>query len=338
MLGVFWITSDCNMKCIYCYEGNDKKKLYMSKDIVERSLDFLVKTMKQIGDNELKIEIHGGEPFLAFELMKYLVESAKKKCEDTGIGLVIGCTTNATLLNDERIEFICKEIKNITISMDGDEETQNYSRPFVNGSASYKVVDSTMKKLLIKCPELRVRLTYTHDTVSKLFENVIYLSKLGVKYIAPARDFYDQQFGKEEFKILKDELKKIDEFLSTALDTHFGLLERDLIKRLGRCTGGIDNVQIDPLGILYPCALAVGNEEFIIGNVIDGIDENKRDYLLSFSDKKNKECAGCDYYFYCEQTRCKIINRIIMGDFCKPSPIVCAEKNVLYDIMFRSSV
>ena len=29
MLGVFWLTTDCNMKCIYCYEGNEKKKMYM---------------------------------------------------------------------------------------------------------------------------------------------------------------------------------------------------------------------------------------------------------------------------------------------------------------------
>lgn len=28
MLGVFWLTTDCNMKCIYCYEGNEKKKMY----------------------------------------------------------------------------------------------------------------------------------------------------------------------------------------------------------------------------------------------------------------------------------------------------------------------
>ena len=30
MLGVFWLTTDCNMKCIYCYEGNEKKKMYMN--------------------------------------------------------------------------------------------------------------------------------------------------------------------------------------------------------------------------------------------------------------------------------------------------------------------
>lgn len=29
MLGVFWLTTDCNMKCIYCYEGNEKKKMYV---------------------------------------------------------------------------------------------------------------------------------------------------------------------------------------------------------------------------------------------------------------------------------------------------------------------
>lgn len=336
MLGVFWITSDCNMQCIYCYEGNDKKKEYMSSNTVDKAITFLVENMAKKSDKSLKIEIHGGEPFLAFDLMKYLVKTAKKSCEQENIELTIGCTTNATLLSDEKFHFACKEIQNLTISMDGNIETQNFSRPFKNGSPSYEIVDATMRKIIKERPEVRVRLTFTHETVGKLYDNVKYLSDLGVKYIVPARDFFDNSFGKKELELLKEELLKIDKYiLKLHKDVFVGMLDRTLIKKLGRCSGGIDSYHFDQNGVIYPCTLAVGDERFIIGTLDDGINQEKRDYLLSFSDKDNYECLGCDYYAYCEQTRCKIINKIIMDDFCQASPLDCAENNILYDIMFR---
>lgn len=38
MLGVFWLTTDCNMKCIYCYEGNEKKKMYMNEETIDKAI------------------------------------------------------------------------------------------------------------------------------------------------------------------------------------------------------------------------------------------------------------------------------------------------------------
>lgn len=48
MLGVFWLTTDCNMKCIYCYEGTEKSKLYMSDKIANDSIEFLIKHLRGI--------------------------------------------------------------------------------------------------------------------------------------------------------------------------------------------------------------------------------------------------------------------------------------------------
>lgn len=42
MLGVFWLTTDCNMNCIYCYEGAEKKRAYMNEEIIDKAIEFLV--------------------------------------------------------------------------------------------------------------------------------------------------------------------------------------------------------------------------------------------------------------------------------------------------------
>lgn len=51
MLGVFWLTTDCNMKCIYCYEGNEKKKMYMNEETIDKAIEFLMTRAKELKDN-----------------------------------------------------------------------------------------------------------------------------------------------------------------------------------------------------------------------------------------------------------------------------------------------
>lgn len=180
---------------------------------------------------------------------------------------------------------------------------------------------------------IRVRMTFNHKTVGTFFENIKYLGGIGVKYIVPARDFYDCKFGEKEFTILKRQLEKSKEYIASEnKELHISLLEKFPFKKMGKCSGGIDSFHIDPEGVLYPCALSVGETDFAIGNVLSGIDKKNRDRLLTYSDKFNEACVGCDLYDFCEQTRCKIVNKLLTGEFCTPSPIVCAENHLLLEL------
>lgn len=333
MLGVFWLTTDCNMNCIYCYEGAEKKRAYMNEEIIDKAIEFLVTHAKKLGDKKMNIEFHGGEPLLAYKSMKSIVYKLREKCDMENINVKFGCTTNATLLNENRLAFISEEIDDFTISMDGAKQTQNYSRPLKCGGESFDIVEKWLKRTLEIFPNLRVRMTFNHKTVGAFFDNIKYLGEIGVKYIVPARDFYDLQFGEKEFSVLKKQLEKSKEYVVREnKEVHISLLEKFPLKKLGKCSGGIDSFHIDPEGILYPCALAVGETDFVIGNVENGIDIQNRDRLLSYSDKINESCEGCGLYDFCEQTRCKIVNRLLMGDFCSPSPIVCAENHLLLEL------
>ena len=40
-------------------------------------------------------------------------------------------------LNDERIEFINREMKNVVLSLDGRREVHDFMRPTANGKPSY---------------------------------------------------------------------------------------------------------------------------------------------------------------------------------------------------------
>lgn len=198
---------------------------------------------------------------------------------------------------------------------------------------SFDIVEKWLKRTLDIFPNLRVRMTFNHKTVGTFFENIKYLGGIGVKYIVPARDFYDCKFGEKEFTILKRQLEKSKEYIASEnKELHISLLEKFPFKKMGKCSGGIDSFHIDPEGVLYPCALSVGETDFAIGNVLSGIDKKNRDRLLTYSDKFNEACVGCDLYDFCEQTRCKIVNKLLTGEFCTPSPIVCAENHLLLEL------
>lgn len=334
MQGEFCLTSSCNLNCVYCYEGKNKKNTKTTKEIIDKSVDLLIKTMQFQNDKKLKIIMLGGEPFLAFDMMKYLVMCVKQKAQKEKIEVSFGCTTNATLLNDDIKKFILNEIDDFTISIDGGEKTQNYSRPFINGKGSFKVVEKNLLDILELYPDIRIRMTFNHNSVEYLFDNIKYLIKLGLKWIVPARDFYDNDFSEDTFNIMKKELLKVKKLLKNHPDVHVSMLDIKMIKKLGFCSGGLYSIVFDADGSLYPCMLTMGHEEFKIGDVFNGIDFEKRDKLLSYSKMENKECNGCDFYNYCTETRCKMINKLLVGEFCTASPVSCKQHNILYEVNF----
>lgn len=332
MQASFWLTSFCNMKCVYCYEGENKKKEKMNKQVIDQALNLVITHMNTINDKYLWIVLHGGEPFMAFREMQYLVPKAKVLAAESGISISFSTTSNGTLLNDEMISFIKEEIDDFTISMDGKESTQNYSRPFADGKPSFEIVDKNIRKVLQIKPDVRIRMTYNHKTVRDLFENVKYFVDLGVHCIVPVHDFYDRNFTDEELKILNCEIRKICKIYKNNED----LLNNWKLHKLGICSGGITSMHIDPKGDIYPCMLAVGNREFLIGDIYHGIDTKKRDHILAYSKYAIPECDGCDLYKYCSETRCRIINKVVNDDYLKPSPLACGVERIKYRICMES--
>lgn len=326
MQASFWLTSSCNLKCIYCYEGENKLRVNINTQTIDRALDLIIEYMKEIKDKYLWIVLHGGEPFLAFKEMKYLVKKAKDRAEKYQISLSFSVTSNGTLLNDEIITFIQKEIDDFPISMDGKAKTQNYSRPFADGNATFEIVEQNVRKILKVKPDLRVRMTYNQKTVKDLYENVSFFVELGVKCIVPVQDFYDKSFKYSDIQVLNKQIRKI---CKKYRENEVLLSNWKLIKR-GNCSGGITSMHIDSFGDIYPCMLAVGNREFLIGNVYKGIDSNKQKIVLEYSECAIPECEGCDLYCYCNETRCKIINKVINGDYMKPSAVACEIERIKY--------
>ena len=71
-------------------------------------------------------------------------------------------------------------------------------------------------------------------------------------------------------------------------------------KRLSGCGSGTEYVAVTPWGDLYPCHQFVGREEFLLGNVDDGIvNEACRNEFKLCNVYAKEKCQNCFAKFYC---------------------------------------
>ena len=108
-------------------------------------------------------------------------------------------TTNATILNEEIIEFLKDHKIEVTCSLDGTKETHDSIRVFEENKGSYDIAMKNSLKLLALYPDLRVRMTVRSTEVENLSKNIIYLVEKGFNLIVPVLDFYDKNWNEDAF-------------------------------------------------------------------------------------------------------------------------------------------
>ncbi|HBH0612317.1 TPA: radical SAM protein, partial [Clostridioides difficile] len=194
-----FVTEDCNLRCTYCYEGNDKKKENMSYETADKTIDFICNKELESNSDYTTIVLHGGEPFINFDLIKYIHRDLVDRLSDKKI--LFDITTNGTIINDEIIEFIAKNVKNISISIDGKKNIHDINRIDANGVGTYEKVMENGKRLIDKGIYVRARMTYNSNTVKYLYESVYDIAKQGFKNIAPISDFMDKNWDNSHIKI-----------------------------------------------------------------------------------------------------------------------------------------
>lgn len=332
MLYTIWLTTQCNLQCLYCYEGENKRHFTLSKETADSVFNYIKHDfVANRNDNELFIAFHGGEPLINYPILKYLVDKFENEFIGSEITPIFQIVTNATLLTNEYQCFLAKHFKDITVSIDGEESTHDAMRPFKNGNGSYDITLKNSIEMLSKFPDLRVRMTFDPVTVHNLFENVIHLVKLGFKLIVPLPNLFDKNWTEKSFDTLKNEIEKIRNYVIND-DVIISICDPLLFKIKCKCSGGINEKSIYSNGDIYPCVVSTGIEEFKIGNIWDGIDKNCLNNILKNSNPIISDCIDCLFYDFCNGTRCRIINKIINDDFLEPSVVECNLNNILYEV------
>ena len=101
-LHIFVVTLRCDHSCHYCQVSRqtaDKAAYDMSFQTAEKSIELMMKSPAR----HVTLELQGGEPLLAFDLIQQIVPLARKRAAAFGKNMDIVVTTNLANATDDML-------------------------------------------------------------------------------------------------------------------------------------------------------------------------------------------------------------------------------------------
>ena len=350
------IAHDCNLACRYCFAEEGEyhgRRALMSFEVGKKALDFLIANS---GNRvNLEVDFFGGEPLMNWDVVKQLVEYGRSREEECHKKFRFTLTTNGVLLNDEIMEFCNREMSNVVLSLDGRKEVNDRMRPFRNGTGSYDLIVPKFQKFAESrgTKDYFVRGTFTRNNLD-FSEDVLHFADLGFEKLSMEPVVSDP---KEPYSIREEDLPKIMEeydklakefirrkkegrgfqFFHFMIDLSQGPC---VAKRLSGCGSGTEYLAVTPWGDLYPCHQFVGMEDFLLGNVDEGITNPAvRDEFKLCNVYAKDKCKDCFARFYCSGG-CAANAYNFSGDITGAYEIGCEmqKKRIECAIMIRAAL
>ena len=334
------IIHGCNLRCKYCFADEGEyhgHKGVMDIDTAKKAIDYVVK--RSGPRRNIEIDLFGGEPTMIMDTIKEIIAYAREHEKEWKKNIRFTMTTNATLLNDEMMEFMDKEMGNIILSLDGRKEVNDNVRIKVDGSGSYDDILPNIKKMIDKRTEGKmyfVRGTFTRANTD-FYEDVKAMVNEGFREISiepvvlenghplalreedlpTIFDNYDKLYEEmRRRKVEGDEFK----FYHFNIDLQGGPC---VYKRISGCGAGFEYVAITPQGEVYPCHQFVGKEEYKLGSIWDDTYDAELGKKFKKAHIYNKpNCKDCWARFYCSGG-CQANNVNFNGDMNIPYEIGC---------------
>ena len=310
------IAHDCNLACQYCFAEEGEyhgRRALMSYEVGKKALDFLVANSGS--RRNLEVDFFGGEPLMNWKVVKELVAYGRELEKQYDKHFRFTLTTNGVLLNEEVQEFVNREMDNVVLSLDGRKEVNDRMRPFRNGKGSYDLIVPKFQKLAESRNQQKyyIRGTFTRNNLD-FSKDVEHFADLGFEQVSiepvVGEDTDPYAIQKEDLPQIFEEYDRLAKMIIDREKSgrgfnffHFMIdLEGGpcLYKRLSGCGSGTEYLAVTPWGDFYPCHQFVGDEDFLMGNVNEGITRPEiADEFRCCNVYTKEKCKKCFARFYC---------------------------------------
>lgn len=302
------LSQDCNMRCIYCYENGgsfNKTRKIMDCSTIKKIVDWWISKIPQ-EISLVRVEFYGGEPLLNISGFMYAIEYINEKMKQLNKKVRYFVITNGTLINGEILEVLKINKVTVTLSIDGDRESQNVNRRLLGNQDSYDIVIQNLHRLLDLNVRMLARITMTQGNVKRLFNSVVSLWEAGIDEV----DCIAVLTNSEKLRIREDDLielrktcemiqKKMVDNLITKKEKFFG----NYLRIIGSLYDNWDKfypmcgyysykkIYCTPDEELYNCEKLIGFNSECLGTVdeIECIQLKERITSHTYS----KKCAEC---------------------------------------------
>lgn len=148
-------TMDCNLSCFYCFEGENKKKEYITEETEKNIVNYI----KSFHSDQIYIIWFGGESTLNINPIVRIYNELKKDNIEIGSSMI----TNGTLLTEANIKkLVGVNLDNIQITIDGTKEQHDKRRFYKNGKGTFDKIITNINTL-IRTTDIKITIQVTTD-------------------------------------------------------------------------------------------------------------------------------------------------------------------------------
>lgn len=295
-------TSNCNFRCIYCYEKDKISPIAMSSCQQDLLVDFIENKSQDI--KTLYITWYGGEPLLAIDIIEKLSSKFIDICSKNKISYYANLVTNGYLLNKTMVnKLINCNVKTIQITLDGDASDHNIRRPLIGGAPTYdKIIENLCEIKGTENIEIAIRINADKHNISRVGNVIDTIRKLKLDtfvspYLAMVENINDNYNDNSCFRKNEFSLYEYDFIMENRLD-----IMGHLPIQIGNycCADSSESYVINADGFIYKCWSELGHREKNIGTLEDGLKNNETlmSYLL-YDPTKDDDCKECKFLPIC---------------------------------------
>lgn len=302
---------ECNLACIYCFEGRRKGRHFMTRETADLFISFVKRWINDLdvrtGDEKIVITFYGGEPLLSADLILYISEKIKNVSKDNGIRYIAYVVTNGTLLIPKLVDSLSAAgLEGAVVTLDGPRRIHDSLRPFKTGNGSFDLI---VKNLLDVCEMIPIGIggNYMSDNYREfphlldfMLENGLTpdrLESVGFNPVTAESPGYGPVNFNEGCLCINEPWL----FEATVF------LREEILRRGFKNPSGLvpavcsldmhDNYLVNHDGSIYKCPGLIGREEFIVGDLKTGIRHRRQPHGID--NWKNEECLECCYLPLC---------------------------------------
>lgn len=346
----FVITYNCNFRCPYCFENSISKnglawsKQTMTKELVDKAYDAMLKIEPCKELHEKRILLYGGEPLLREnrEIVEYII----RKGHNSGYRFKV--ITNGYDI-DYYSDLITKDyFDSVQISLDGFKNYHNQRKyHFLEGNSFDKII-ANIGILLNNEIHVSIRLNIDNNNISDLEKLHSYFNEIGYSnneyfhvYAAKIENYSivenDSDIDYMPTDYFNDRLKKsesgyqnnIEQRIINSFTNYLTNKKRCSLTSVA-CSGQYGTHIFGPDGGIYTCLETVGKKEHRIGYYNEPEikwTEAREKWFCTHVGNSNF-CSKCQFALLC-------------GGNCKHRELNCHTKNAMctfYKHEFQHSI
>jgi uncharacterized protein len=252
------LTEECNLHCVYCYQGDRKKGAIAFETATRIIARYLTREDRF---RKIVIEFIGGEALLYFDLIRDIFYWTAEHIDRWKKPFHFFIDTNGTLLTEDKKDWFIKNRKYVTLglSLDGTPEVHDSNR-----CNSYERIRPHLSFFAQTWPGQSAKMTISPASIPMLYESILHVTELG--FLISANTPMEDIWGPREQKrtlvdIYRKQIRKLVKWFTEHPEANLpSLIDlpihsiTEMDENRSWCGCGRNMVSFDVNGQMIPCS------------------------------------------------------------------------------------